>query len=430
MTRNHPTSHPTIRKHHSHHRTDTKIERPASLKAHRGRELVLTDMEPILQAERLRCREAARQLDSLISQLSLFKEVAEPAYARWFQGAFGAHLAEIRELEIKSRELKALIEQVESESFMFNCSEREAFERIQCVRTGLEKIEELRRSQPGFEFLDHLPPEVEAMLKVAFEQVAGDRSGFTRAEYAAMYEEFKENFKENILDQEEQRRKQEQQARRRERQKQRRYEHGDAKDTRSESRRERRHKSSHSEHEHSSAQGRKRASQRNQSADASACKQIYRNLARRLHPDMNTHPTHRQRELWHEVQNAYEAENLERLYTLLATLEAAEMSGDVESAAEGTGLDAIRSVSRLRSVFSDFAKKLKAAQNDLRHAKKAPAWGFIEIQKDRAKLSHLSQQANNEINSALNELRSESERLNARLSRWTNPSPRRGRKSV
>ena len=70
-------------------------------------------------------------------------------------------------------------------------------------------------------------------------------------------------------------------------------------------------------------------------------------------------------------------------------------SGD--SAEGGLGFECIRSLSRLRSIFTDFSKKLKATQKAIREMKKTPAWEFARAEKNLKKLNELTRRIHREM---------------------------------
>ncbi|HAT12139.1 MAG TPA: hypothetical protein DCS97_16505 [Planctomycetes bacterium] len=59
-------------------------------------------------------------------------------------------------------------------------------------------------------------------------------------------------------------------------------------------------------------------------ADTTALKHLYRDLAKRLHPDANPQQSERERQLWQQVQEAYGDGDLERLRILAETVTAAQ----------------------------------------------------------------------------------------------------------
>jgi hypothetical protein len=93
-------------------------------------------------------------------------------------------------------------------------------------------------------------------------------------------------------------------------------------------------------------------------------KEIYRILVRRLHPDLRADGDATVSALWHEVQEAYEARNLDRLETLLAMNEL------------GTGSNSQASLSQIRGALADLNRAFRAIRRSLQEAKRDPAWGF------------------------------------------------------
>jgi hypothetical protein len=99
--------------------------------------------------------------------------------------------------------------------------------------------------------------------------------------------------------------------------------------------------------------------------DEDRLKEIYRILVRRLHPDLRADGDATVSAIWHEVQEAYEARNLDRLETLLAFTE-------MESGAHGGKA----SLSQMRAAQAELRRAFQAIQRSIGEAKRDPAWGF------------------------------------------------------
>lgn len=102
--------------------------------------------------------------------------------------------------------------------------------------------------------------------------------------------------------------------------------------------------------------------------DEARIKEIYRTLVRRLHPDLQTDDT-KVSTIWHDVQEAYEARNLDRLETLLALTE-------VQSGANG----GTASLSQMQRALEELIRGVKAIQRSIREAKRDPAWRFRQTE--------------------------------------------------
>jgi len=94
-------------------------------------------------------------------------------------------------------------------------------------------------------------------------------------------------------------------------------------------------------------------------------KEIYRELCRQLHPDTGCEFNERNSALWHEIQDAYNKRDLERLELLRARFEL-----------EGGGAKTAR-CSHLLALAKDYQDGAAAAANMVRKAKSSPAWGFL-----------------------------------------------------
>ncbi len=121
-------------------------------------------------------------------------------------------------------------------------------------------------------------------------------------------------------------------------------------------------------------------------------KECYRELVRRLHPDLNKNLSARQRELWHEVQQAYQDRDLqwlEQLATRAGVLD--------ESPTRQTSLSDLKKMVRdLKQACGELAKAI-------RDAKQEPEWHFRAALQSPARLQRLHTLMSIEISSDLEE---------------------------
>jgi hypothetical protein len=142
-------------------------------------------------------------------------------------------------------------------------------------------------------------------------------------------------------------------------------------------------------------------------------KELYRLLVRRLHPDMKADSNAEVSALWHEVQEAYAAGNVERLETLLAFTDI-----QANTAGEHTSLFQMRAVlSELRSAFN-------ALQRTLRGAKKDHAWNFARLE-DR---SQVEARVRREMESTVGWHEDQLRQLEALIAKWS--APKKGSRST
>ena len=394
------------------------------------RALVWIDREPLLAVERLRCERAEAELERVRSDLERASTEWEPRYSKWFHGHYGEKVTRVRELEAKAGELDHLISCVQTEALISGTTLKSAHARIERIRVGAEKTEEMRSSRrqsspedgpgsfrgdrgeeeaedphaqaPPLEESDELPPEVEEFLKMSFEQMF-NRHRFSPGEYARMFEGFKKSFREQVLG--------EKRASGGERR-------GPGQDWTGEGPRHgprsRRKKRESADRPHSETTS--PMAESSPSLHDRRFKQLYRDLSRRLHPDLNGSLSFRKKELWHEVRIAYVAGDLGALETLAALVDSGSPEG---------GYSKIQSVSTLRSIVAEFQKKLKAAQKAVRSAKKEPFWNFTDLEKDAARLQALGKRIERELREATHELEIDVAEMEREIERWKKPPPSR-----
>lgn len=364
-------------------------------------------MEPFLETERRRCEKISSELDLAKKDLERFWTEWEPAYSRWFHGMFGEKLTRLRELEATASALGRIVTSVKTEAIISRCTPREAYERFQRMQAGAEKIDEMRSRRQDRDSTsgnkadddshekssngnDELPPEVEEFLKKGFEKMFG-HVRFSQEERGRMFASFKESFREDVLGQK------------------RSSKHEDEEEN------ERRRGSHHSRRNSSS---KREMSHRKETSEDLRRKQIYRDLARKLHPDTNADLTSREKDLWHEVQAAYESRNLGLLETLAAMIESEG----------GAGYSKIGNISQLRSIFRELQKKLKTAQKALRQAKKELSWKFSETEKQPGKLREISGAIEFGLKMDIRELEAEVNAYERQITRWKTPMTLRKRR--
>ena len=376
----------------------------SSSAARRVRQVIWIDMNPILEKERLRCKQVSGKLSASQKALNDFKSEVTPAFSAWFHSHFGEALTAVRGLHSKMTELSDLVSAVFQQSMYTGVSERTAYERLMKIRAAQE-LAAAQGHRPEEESFTHdeehdpferenfreklderdefgddqsLPPEFEDLLRMAFEELAGPSSRFDPEEYEMLLEEFRGQFREEFLGSEEGRSYQEESSEKNNRKK-------------------RNESAGHEDREADS--------------DEARIKQLYRDLARKLHPDQNTSISSKDKELWYEVQAAYDSRNLAQLETLSALAEGGSIHWFLQ----------VKSVSRLQGIYLDFQTKLAATKKALREVKKDPAWDFLTVQKTPSRMEQLKRRLDRDFRDDTESLKFEIERLEEIINRWKTP---------
>ncbi len=142
-------------------------------------------------------------------------------------------------------------------------------------------------------------------------------------------------------------------------------------------------------------------------------KDLYRKLARMLHPDSNAALSENQRRLWQEVQEAYRQGNATQLELLLHRVDA---DGEILPATASVAL--IREVTdQTRAALSEMRLQLLLSQDD-------PAWGFL-AKKGRS-LTALKKKMQKSLESIAEGMRGAIHELRLTLQRWTSAEEQGG----
>jgi len=260
------------------------------------------------------------------SEWERFGREDEPAFGRWMAATFGTTLTRLREMEARALEKESLLMRIETEIMFTDEDPHQVYQRIEKERAapppdgdpreGPDDPGSLPGSEPGnagSEGPGH------TASRDLFEELLRNFMGLdpkklSKAEYDRMFREFQEDVFGRTED------KDEPFSRRR-------PEPTPPKDAR--------------------------------------VKELYRALVRRLHPDSRADNDPTVSALWHDVQEAYQSGNVDRLETLLAL---------TDLQANQTGPHT--SLSQLKAALAELNRSLRALQKSLRGARQQQAWNF------------------------------------------------------
>ena len=360
---------------------------PTPQRRTRIRALVLIDDEPIRRAALADYLALEREAAALRAQIERFETVDIPAYERWDATTFGPLLTELREVSATLGEKQRLLYAIEDEMLWSNCSRIAAYRRVMKLineppaeadadrdfsrdreEAGDPEDPDFSGEAGGMFGGSDLPPGVSA---ADFDRMpAAEKRQFrelfeTMAElYEAMTGQPAPSLEEALAND---------RARR---------SGGGAQ----------RHAPPHSSQPVQPAASR----------GADRIKELYRKVVRQLHPDANGEFAPRERELWHEVQAAYQARDLERLEAVAARV---EIGGDAAASAK-------TSVAVLLRITRELRDALQSVRRQLGLAKKQPAWRFRE---NKAGLAQVQSRRRRQLEKALGQSRYELTRATAIL---------------
>jgi hypothetical protein len=325
------------------------------------RRIVAVNEGPLRQRAAKEFDKVMAKLEKARAELRLFEQEDRPSFGRWMAATFGALLTELRDNAHLIHEQEDLILEVETEMIWSNHrNSRRAYAAVMKRRERSDPDDDLAeendfdpREEMGAEnakeerrtFFDDF---VRSVLGLNPEQLG-------KADYEKMFAEFEANIFE-----------------------------------------ERPPVSPSQTHDRQKP---------STSREEARIKEVYRTLVRRLHPDLRADGDATVSAKWHEVQEAYEARNLDRLETLLAVTE-------MESGASSRA-----SLSQIRGALADFNRALRAIQRSLREAKRDPAWGFTQNPYSRS----VEKQIRRELEESLSHQRAELADLKATIEDWSRP---------
>ena len=335
-------------------------------KRSKDRQLVLLDGGRLRGKAVSECSQQMARLEKAKTEWKRFEQQDKIGFERWKAATFGGFLTRLREVEALIREKEALIREVDMEMFAGKAkTHRSAHARVQNRRNNPHadappplRQEDEDSEGPRFEDISEFEQEMlfENFLRSVL-HMHPDR--MSEAKYEKMFADFK-----------------------------------------------------------ASAVGKDRpespTAAKLPKPDHSRIKEIYRMIVRRLHPDTRAESDEEVSALWHEVQEAYSAGNVERLEMLLALT-------DLQSNATGEHT----SLFQMKLILAELRRSFNALQRNLLAAKKHLAWNFCRL-KNR---SALEKRVRGNLKSMLEWHDWRLRQLDAEITSWS-ASPKAGKKSA
>lgn len=343
-----------------------------SVELSRDRRIVKLDQKPLRRAAESECRRVMRSVARLREKVEHFERVVVPAYERWLEKTLGGLLAEQREIEARIASIEEIVADVASAQFWSGCTQQEAYAEVMRGRRE-EQAEQEGSWAHGEGTADDEAhdeegrfSEEERLFRNFLRHFCGeDPDTMGRREYKKMFREFQH--------------------------------------------RERRWGDSGEESGRAFPPHRS-AAQKNHSLQV---KEIYRLLVRRLHPDSGADYNGESGRLWHELQEAYQSNDLERLEILLAVTEIHDNEGAPRA-----------SIFHIRQVTAEFLRTERGLQARLLKLRKTPAGRFDASKKPLDFAAALREKINKSLASGRDHLA----HLESLLASWQAPrTPRRPR---
>lgn len=320
--------------------------------------MILVDARERRDEELRGYHEACRIFDREAKRLKQFEEDELPSFQRWVDAEFAAEVEELQRVSAAASALRRLLEDVETYAEWKGCSRRVA----------LSVLEEAREQGFYAEIWAEVERAAEAEEAEAEHEADDDYFDRFRAEY------------------EERRAREERRAGR---------------------------------------EGGRGGASRGTVDDAedetaqAYLKVVYRRLVRALHPDFNADPSGEKRELWHEVQDAYEQGDLARLERILA--------GVAQDAGAPLNLR-VAPIGDVMALRRAVEKSLMRARTKIRELQKHVAWGFRKTKGSAARLTKLRREIGRDLAHDLALVRMQHEELEEEIERLRKPSKARRRK--
>lgn len=337
------------------------IRRPAAAPRNDCRELIWVDSAPQRREESKAYATLKGNIAAVAAEIEHFQQVTLPEFERWHARSFGVLLTEQRSLQAEIEERAALVDEVRLEQWRQGGSEAAAYQRVMASRAAAGRAGE------GGDHAEGDDPDDESSFEDLFRETVRHLFGVNADDLPRADREFMEAAFRRDLGRD------------------------DPPPPPPPPRR---------------ARKKEKPPTPQQTALEARCKQIYRRLVRRLHPDTGAESSPQARQLWHDLQDAWQQRDLDRLELLQAMVE-------LQDGGDETGF-AAASLDQLRRIVRELARAWRDLQKRRREVKRHPATRLGDPEK--AKLLDSAIRA--ELQEDIRELRAEISEVDSLIARW------------
>jgi len=295
------------------------------------RSIVLVDQHPLREAAGQEAQALLREVDALHAALNEFDRTIQPNYERWESQNLAPLLEEERQLEYKISELQSDIDLAEAEAFFKGADPYQIFKKAEADREAAKAAQNENdadrsdasakaeaESQAQYERESQFSEEEQAFRVYVRLSTGLEPDALSEYQYGRLFEEYRAWRKK--------------------------------------------------------ADSIKKITRKKSTDIPTQIKDIYRILVRRLHPDASKFGSHSQaRTLWHDLQRAYGAQDLEQLEVLLAITDLHE-----------NGIASRSTIFHIRKVANKMKRTASSLKSRLAEVQKTQAWIFWHA-KDREK---------------------------------------------
>lgn len=341
---------------------------------------MIIDNAPIRKKHIFSLKKISRELDHARTEWAVFEKEDKPAFRKWLNSTFGRELTILRDMQDKVHKMEHLLNEIENCKYMNRITYFKAYEQVMDMRENPEKYKDKNYnedsyyddpedytadSESGFNSESDEDEKNEEDLRTIFigfmretnpdllKTISKDKKLFEKA-----FSIFKEEY------------------------------YGDE----------------------PADFGRRKSDEENNPETGTRIRILYRDLARRLHPDSRKETNEQFDEIWHEVQTVYRDNNLERMEVLsaLCNIHTADF---YETA----------SLSQLIQVQQEYKVQMKAMREQIKRVIDDPAWGFSKI----GNTMKIKQYIRNDLTEGIEVLKYQIVEMEQILKRWSKPPQRK-----
>ena len=320
--------------------------------------LIRLDISLVKEELLRKWKKAERDFEKQQKEWDAYCNEDRPAYEKWLHATFGSRLTELRELHEQVSRKSWFIEQLECLSDLSGKTPRKLYLELQKkTKNGMSIHDAMVEYVNEFNAYDDDDEDLEEEddLKEEFDRIfeeLDEEDGDLKEEFGKIFEEFEDIF-------------------------------GD----------------------------KKKAADRNPETrnQQARIKDIYRKLCFKLHPDTGCDFNAENSRLWHQIQEAYQKNDLDSLLAIQASLDMKQdpMAGHI-------------SCTQILAVINNFKNGLRSVRTLVRNARQDSSWGFLawSDKERKAAMRQLEQQFIREQHS----LKYELEYMESIEKKWSRPA--------